>query len=81
MAALITMHIREFWNQLSSETQQWLINNHGSVIVPRTVTAITKGQTGEGGVVDGHGGTVLTDEDRAFIREQAHRTRSEAVEG
>ncbi|KIA71878.1 hypothetical protein ANMWB30_33960 [Arthrobacter sp. MWB30] len=75
------MHIREFWNQLSSETQQWLINNPGSVIVPRTVTAIIKGQTGEDGAVDGHGGTVLTDEDRAFIREQAHRTRSEAVEG
>ncbi|WOH17769.1 hypothetical protein IRJ34_15655 [Paenarthrobacter sp. GOM3] len=65
------MHIREFWNQLSPETQQWLIDNPGSMIVPRTVTAIITQQTGEDSAVDSHGGTVLTDDDRLFIREQA----------
>lgn len=75
------MHIREFWNQLSPETQQWLIDNPGSVIVPRTVTTIIKGQTGDDSAVDIHGATVLTDEDRAFIREQARRVRSDATEG
>jgi len=67
------MHIREFWNQLSPETQQWLIDNPGSMIVPRTVTAIITQQTGEDSAVDIHGGTVLTDDDRLFIREQARR--------
>ncbi|MDR6987926.1 hypothetical protein J2Y66_002424 [Paenarthrobacter nitroguajacolicus] len=65
------MHIKEFWNQLSPDTQQWLIDNPGTMIVPRTVTAIINGETGESDSVDAHGGTQLTDEDRQFIHEQA----------
>ena len=72
-AALITMHIKEFWNQLSPETQQWLIDNPGSMIIPRTQTAILNTETGEDSPVDGHGGTLLTEEDRDFIRAQARR--------
>ncbi|MET4540582.1 hypothetical protein ABIE37_002369 [Arthrobacter bambusae] len=66
------MHIREFWSQLSPDTQQWLIDNPGSMIVPRTMTAIFNGETGEDGAVDIHGGTLLTADDQLFIREQAH---------
>lgn len=65
------MHIKEFWDQLSPDTQQWLIDNPGTMIVPRTVTAIINGETGESDTVDAHGGTALTDEDRHFIHEQA----------
>lgn len=65
------MHIKEFWDQLSPDTQQWLVDNPGTVIVPRTVTAIINGETGESDFVDGHGGTSLTDADRQFIRERA----------
>jgi hypothetical protein len=43
----------------------------GTMIVPRTVTAIINGETGENEGVDAHGGTHLTDEDRHFIHEQA----------
>ncbi|MFK0039325.1 hypothetical protein ACIQTW_05745 [Paenarthrobacter sp. NPDC090517] len=68
---LIVVHIKEFWDQLSPDTQQWLIENPGTMIVPRTVTAIINGETGESDAVDGHGGTHLTDEDRHFIHEQA----------
>ncbi|UXM90738.1 hypothetical protein [Paenarthrobacter sp. JL.01a] len=45
------------------------------------MTTIIKGQTGDDSDVDIHGATVLTDEDRAFIREQARRVRSDATEG
>jgi hypothetical protein len=68
---LIVVHIKEFWDQLSPDTQQWLIDNPGTMIVPRTVTAIINGETGESDTIDAHGGTVLTDEDRHFIQEQA----------
>lgn len=66
------MHIREFWSQLSPDTQQWLIENPGSMIVPRTMTAIFNDETGESGAVDLHGGTLLTADDQDFIRAQAH---------
>ncbi len=73
------MHIKEFWDQLSPDTQQWLIDNPGTMIVPRTVTAIINGETGESDTADAHGGTVLTDEDRHFIQERA-RERGAASE-
>ena len=41
------------------------------MIVPRTVTAIINGETGEDETMDAHGGTALTEEDRLFIHEQA----------
>ncbi len=75
------MHIREFWSQLSPDTQQWLIDNPGSMIVPRTMTAIFNDETGEDGVVDIHGGTLLTTDDQLFIREQAHVRGSVAADG
>ncbi|BCW64167.1 hypothetical protein EU811_09515 [Arthrobacter sp. TS-15] len=77
---LIVVHIKEFWDQLSPETQQWLVDNPGTMIVPRTVTAIINAETGEGDTMDAHGGTVLTDEDRHFIQEQARNRVSPSPE-
>ena len=77
---LIVVHIKEFWDQLSPDTQQWLIDNPGTMIVPRTVTAIINSETGESEGVDGHGGTHLTDEDRHFIHEQARARGSAPAE-
>ncbi|MBT2585671.1 hypothetical protein [Arthrobacter sp. ISL-95] len=77
---LIVVHIKEFWDQLSPDTQQWLIENPGTMIVPRTVTAIINGQTGESDTADVHGGTALTDEDRHFIQEQAHGSGAASAE-
>lgn len=71
------MHISEIWNQLSPNTRQWLIDNPGSIIIPRTQTAILSQETGEDGPVDSHGGTLLTDEDREFIRAQARASERE----
>ncbi|MET4622633.1 hypothetical protein ABIE18_004112 [Arthrobacter sp. 2762] len=69
------MHIREIWNQLSPDTRQWLIDNPGSMIIPRTVTAKLNHESGEGGPVDGHGGTLLTEDDREFIQDQARASK------
>ncbi|MBP2264769.1 MULTISPECIES: hypothetical protein [Micrococcaceae] len=77
---LIVMHIKEFWDQLSPHTQQWLMDNPGTMIVPRTVTAIINGETGESEGVDAHGGTHLTDEDRHFIHEQARARQAVSAE-
>ena len=75
---LVAVHINEFWDHLSADTQQWLIDNPGSIIVPRTLTAIIKGQTGEDSVVDIHGGTLLTAEDQQYIQDKArgHATKA-----
>ncbi|MET3368315.1 UNVERIFIED_CONTAM: hypothetical protein ABIE34_001555 [Jeotgalibacillus campisalis] len=75
------MHIKEFWDHLSADTQKWLMDNPGSIIVPRTVTAIINGQTGEDSAVDIHGGTVLTAEDQDFIHAKARRRETQTEGG
>lgn len=78
---LVVVHIKEFWDHLSTGTQQWLMDNPGSVIVPRTLTAVINGQTGQDSAVDIHGGTVLTAEDQQFIQDKAHRQTTKADGG
>lgn len=78
---LVVVHIKEFWDYLSADTQQWLMDNPGSIIVPRTLTAIINGQTGEDGAVDIHGGTLLTAEDQHFIQAKARRRGTRAEGG
>jgi hypothetical protein len=65
------MHIREQWNRLDPVTQRWFMENPGCVIVPRTITAVFNKETAENATLDQHGGTVLTDDDRQFIRAKA----------
>ncbi|MDR7082682.1 hypothetical protein J2X01_001971 [Arthrobacter ginsengisoli] len=66
-----TMHIKEQWNRLDPATQQWLIENPGCIILPRTLTTIFNEATGENADADVHGETVLTEEDRDFIQAKA----------
>jgi hypothetical protein len=65
------MHIKEQWNRLDPTTQQWLMDNPGCMVLPRTLTAIFNSATGENADVDVHGETVLTAEDRDFIQAKA----------
>ncbi|MCU1531436.1 MAG: hypothetical protein JWO49_1007 [Arthrobacter sp.] len=65
------MHIKEQWNRLDPATQQWLIDNPGCVVLPRTLTAVFNKETSENAYADVHGETVLTDEDRDFIQAKA----------
>ncbi|MGY4541757.1 hypothetical protein ACVWY0_001670 [Arthrobacter sp. UYNi723] len=64
------MTLKDEWERLDSETRQWLLDNPGCVMVPRTVTAMIK-QNSAGHVdVDGHGQMLLSREDLDFIREK-----------
>jgi hypothetical protein len=65
------MHIKEQWHRLAPTTQQWLIDNPGCMVLPRTLTTIFNKETSENADVDVHGETVLTDEDRDFIQAKA----------
>jgi hypothetical protein len=65
------MHIKEQWNRLDPTTQQWLIDNPGCMVLPRTLTAVFNKETGEDADADVHGATVLTGEDREFIQAKA----------
>jgi hypothetical protein len=72
------MHIKEQWNRLDPTTQQWLMDNPGCMVLPRTLTAIFNRETGENADVDAHGETVLTGEDRDFIQAKAREASGAA---
>lgn len=65
------MHIKEQWDSLDPATQQWLIDNPGCMVLPRTLTSIFNQETSENVDVDAHGESVLTAEDRDFIQAKA----------
>ncbi|CAI3790662.1 hypothetical protein [Pseudarthrobacter sp. MM222] len=65
------MHIKEQWNLLDSTTQQWLMDNPGCMVLPRTLTSIFNKETSENAEINSHGESVLTAEDREFIRSKA----------
>lgn len=69
---MTTMHLEEHWHRLSAASKQWLIDNPGCVILPRTITAEINAESGEGADSDGHGETVLSQENIDFIRSKAH---------
>jgi hypothetical protein len=70
------MHIKEQWNRLDPTTQQWLMDNPGCMVLPRTLTAIFNKETGENADVDMHGEAVLTYEDREFIKVKAREAEA-----
>lgn len=70
------MHIKEQWDQLDPTTQQWLMDNPGCMVLPRTLTAIFNKETSENADVDRHGESVLTDEDRDFIQVKAREAEA-----
>ena len=70
------MHIKEQWNRLDPTTQQWLMNNPGCMVLPRTLTAIFNKATSENADVDMHGEAVLTEEDRDFIQVKAREAEA-----
>jgi hypothetical protein len=70
------MHIKEQWNRLDPTTQQWLMDNPGCMVLPRTLTAIINKVSSENADVDMHGEAVLTDEDRKFILVKAREAEA-----
>ncbi|MDF9749987.1 hypothetical protein [Arthrobacter sp. ES3-54] len=73
---MTNIHIKEQWNRLDPTTQQWLMDNPGCVVLPRTLTAIFNKETSENADVDMHGEAVLTDEDREFILVKAREAEA-----
>lgn len=74
------MDIRGNWDRLSPSTQQWLTENPGSAILPRTMAARICKEIGKAADRDLHGGTLLSQEDRNFILDQARSAASPETE-
>lgn len=70
------MNIKDQWDRLDHTTQQWLIDNPGCLILPRTVTAIICKETGGTKEDAPHGERLLSQEDRGFIQAKAHEART-----
>lgn len=68
--------IRNQWHRLPSPVTQWLIDNPGCVILPRTLSAEISAATGEPLSVDPHGETTLSQDDVDFIRMKSHEAES-----
>ncbi|MEW1918620.1 hypothetical protein [Pseudarthrobacter oxydans] len=62
------MNIEKLWDRLEPGTRQWLVDNPGCRILPRTVVAAIAKATGEELEQDRHGETVLSPSDCEFIR-------------
>ncbi|WP_251040383.1 hypothetical protein [Arthrobacter sp. ISL-72] len=71
-AASMEMNLRDNWHRLSAATRQWLSDNPGCLILPRTLVATICEETGLNPDCDRHGETTLSQEDRDFIRAQAN---------
>lgn len=69
-------HIREQWHRLPSPVTQWLMDNPGCLILPRTLSAEISAATGESLSVEPHGETSLCQEDIDFIRMKSHQAES-----
>lgn len=68
--------ISEWWNRLDPVTQRWLIEHPGCLVLPRTVANVVHETLGAGIGQDRHGELQLTQEDQAFIKTQAVRSRN-----
>jgi hypothetical protein len=60
--------IQTDWNRLPSTVKQWLIDNPGCMILPRTLSTEINAATEEPATEDPHGEIVLNQQDLDFIR-------------
>jgi hypothetical protein len=60
--------IQDQWHRLPPAVKQWLIDNPGCVILPRTLSAEISAATDHPLDADRHGETTLTQQDVDFIR-------------
>ena len=62
------MDIEKLWDRLEPETRQWLVDNPGCRILPRTVVAAITKATGVQVEQDRHGESSLSPSDCDFLR-------------
>jgi hypothetical protein len=70
-----TTSIEKLWDKLDPTTQEWLRANPGSVVLPRSVTAVIRKAMGDPEDLDGtdrNSQLSLSPEDHAFIRSRAN---------
>ena len=67
------MGIDKLWDRLEPETRQWLVDNPGCTMLPRSVVAAIKKATGAQIEQDRHGESTLSPADCNFIRDAAER--------
>lgn len=65
------MDIEKLWDRLEPDTRQWLVDNPGCNILPRTIAAEIKKATGAQFDQDRHGESILSPSDCDFIRRAA----------
>lgn len=69
--------MRSLWTLLGPGTRQWLMDHAGTVVMPRTVTAIICQESEHSVPQDAHGQAWLSEDDMQFIRTRAHSSFAE----
>ncbi|MDQ0848260.1 hypothetical protein QFZ65_000198 [Arthrobacter sp. B3I9] len=70
-----TTSIEKLWDELDPKTQEWLRANPGTVVLPRSVTAVIRKAMGTTDDLDGtdrNEQLSLSPEDHAFIKTMAN---------
>jgi hypothetical protein len=70
-----TTSIEKLWDELDPNTQEWLRANPGTVVLPRSMTAVIRKAMGDPEDLDGtdrNDQLSLSPEDHAFIRTKAN---------
>lgn len=63
--------LKDEWDRLDPETQNWLLDNPGCVILPRTMSEKIDREAAGDIERDQHGQIVLSRDDHDFIRDKA----------
>lgn len=70
------MDLKSQWHRLDPATRQWLLDNPGCVVLPRTISTIVARVADEPVILDQHGAIQLSAADLTFIRSRVHETES-----
>ncbi|AMM30725.1 hypothetical protein SA2016_0020 [Sinomonas atrocyanea] len=70
------MTVEERWDSLTPETRRWLLDNPGTIMLPRTLANAISDADGAPLVTDPHGEAALSPKDQQFIRRRANSARN-----
>ncbi|GGH97196.1 hypothetical protein ACFFGR_18065 [Arthrobacter liuii] len=62
------MNLKDRWSSLDPAIKQWLVDNPGCQILPRTIAAVISKESGENLATGQHGEAAISREDQDFIR-------------
>lgn len=73
------MTVEERWDSLTPETRRRLLDNPGTMVLPRTLANSIGDADGAPLVTDPHGEAALSPKDQQFIRRRAKQGREPAL--